>query len=86
MDIALSKCASSKRTWAAKNPKLTLHAVTDTAGSPLHNLDKAGRRLCVHWKIIFQDREDAILHDQTQATLSDVQPAPHDTNCDVSWN
>ena len=46
--MALTKCAASKRSWAARKPKPTLHAVTDVTGRPLHNPDEAGRIL---WRL-----------------------------------
>ena len=45
--LALSRCISPvKRSWAAKNPKLTLNANSDVNAMPIFDRDEAPRRLC----------------------------------------
>ena len=59
-----------------KKDKLTLHAVTDETGRPLHDPEEAGPRLCRHCGGLFQAQASAILEDHSEAMLLHVQPAP----------
>ena len=64
-----------------KKPVLSLSAVTDEEGHPLENEDESGRRLCEHWRTIFQARVEGPRHHQHEDILRFVQQAPDDICC-----
>ena len=39
-------CRDSQRAWSAKEPRLTLHSVTDEEGHFVEDADDSGARLC----------------------------------------
>ena len=85
-DMALSKCASSKRSWVVKkNTNFSLHAVTDAEGRPRHDPDEAADSLRQHWGNVFSSGESAIRVELSDPTLSFVQPALYDTRWAISW-
>ena len=47
---------SSQRSWAAKNPKVTLNANSDLNAVPIFDRDEAPRRLCQHWGGVHPER------------------------------
>ena len=72
-DMALLQCLSSQRSWAAKEPKVTLNSISDADDVPICDPDEAAHRLCQHWGGVFGARSTRIPNDQAQMILSCVQ-------------
>ena len=85
-DMALSNCASSQQSWAARKPKLTIHAGSDSDDAPIFDPDDAARRFCQHWSGIFRARDDSTPQEQADTMLSFVKLANNDMNWTIEFS
>ena len=81
-DMTLARCIASQQCWAAKKPKLTIHAISDVDGVPTFDPDEAAHQLCLHWGGIFCARDTVVPNDGADAMVALVQPSPPD----VRWS
>ena len=66
----LSKCASSHESWAAKKPKLTIHAISNADYVPIFEPDEAARGMCQHCDDVFRAHTSDIPSDRAETMLA----------------
>ena len=84
--MVLSNCASRKQSWAAKNSKLTIHAINGCDDAPIFVPDDATRRLCQKWSGIFRAGDYGIPAGQADTMLLFVVPALREMNWAIEFS
>ena len=75
-DMVLSNFVSSQQSWAFKEPKLTIQAISNADDAPIFELDEAARRLCQQLSGIFSARSSNIRNWRAETMLALVQRSP----------
>ena len=75
--MVLSKCGLYHQSWAVREPKLTIPAISSADDVAIFDLNEAAHRLCQQWRTIFRARRGGIPNDWAEIMLAFVQPAPH---------